>query len=48
MKASDLANIWASPDNFRLTSKQSSFRLPVHVAARLAALSEIYPQRTKT
>ena len=48
MKASDLANIWASPDNSRLTSKQSSFRLPVHVAAKLAALSEIYPQKTKT
>ena len=48
MKASDLANLWASPDNTRLTSKQSSFRLPVHVAAKLAALSEIYPQKTKT
>ena len=48
MKASDLAILWASPDNSRLTSKQSSFRLPVHVAAKLAALSEIYPQKTRT
>lgn len=48
MKASDLANAWGSPDNSRLTSKQSSFRLPVHVAAKLAALSEMYPQKTKT
>ena len=29
MKASDLANIWASQNNSRLTSKQSSFGLPV-------------------
>lgn len=48
MKASDLVNVWASPDNSRLTAKQTSFRLPVHVAAKLAALSEMYPQKTKT
>lgn len=48
MKAKDLVSVWGSPDNSRLTAKQSSFRLPVHVAAKLAALSDIYPQKTKT
>lgn len=48
MKAKDLASVWAAPDNSRLTAKQSSFRLPVHVAAKLAALAEMYPQKTKT
>jgi hypothetical protein len=48
MNAKDLASVWSAPDNSRLTSKQSSYRLPVHVAAKLAALSEMYPQKTKT
>lgn len=48
MKASELASIWASPDNTRLTAKQYSFRLPVHVAAKLAAICEMYPQKTRT
>lgn len=48
MKSSTLHSVWSSPDNTRLTSKQFSFRLPVHVAAKLAALCEMYPSRTKT
>jgi hypothetical protein len=48
MKSSDLHNLWTSPDNSRITSKQFSFRLPVHVAAKLAALAEMYPQKTRT
>lgn len=40
--------MWASPDNSRLTSKQFSFRLPVHIAAKIAALCEIYPQKNRT
>jgi hypothetical protein len=48
MKAKDLASVWGSPDNSRLTAKQASFRLPVHVAAKLSALGEMYPQKTKT
>lgn len=38
----------AAPDNTRLTAKQSSFRLPVHVAAKLSALCERYPNKTRT
>lgn len=48
MKSSDLHNLWTAPDNSRITSKQYSFRLPVHVAAKLAALAEMYPQKTRT
>jgi len=46
--STDLPKLWAAPDNSRLTSKQYSFRLPVHVAAKLAALCEMYPQRSRT
>jgi hypothetical protein len=48
MKASDLVNVWSAPDNTRLTAKQSSFRLPVHVAAKLSALCDLYPNKTRT
>ena len=48
MKPVDLAKVWAAPDNSRLTAKQQSFRLPVHVAAKIQALCELYPHRTKT
>ncbi len=48
MKTSHLHDLWASPDNSRLTPKQFSFRLPVHVAAKLAALCELYPHKNRT
>ena len=48
MKASDLATVWGAPDNSRVTAKQYSFRLPVQVAAKLAALEELYPTRSRT
>lgn len=48
MKASDLAKILGAPDNSRLTAKQQSFRLPTHVAAKINALCDVYPNRTKT
>lgn len=48
MKASDLVTVWGAPDNSRLTAKQFSFRLPVHVAAKLAALEELYPSKSRT
>lgn len=48
MKTSHLHDLWAGPDNSRLTNKQFSFRLPVHVAAKLAALCDIYPQKNRT
>ncbi len=48
MKPTDLHAIWSAPDNTRLTAKQTSVRLPVHVAAKLAALSRLYPGKTRT
>ncbi|MGC2457042.1 MAG: hypothetical protein WA435_03495 [Gallionellaceae bacterium] len=46
--ASELHSFWSLPDNSRLTSKQFSFRLPVHVAAKIAALCDMYPQKNRT
>ncbi len=48
LKSSELHKLWDAPDNSRLTSKQFSFRLPVHVAAKLAALCELYPRKSRT
>lgn len=48
IKSSDLHKVWSAPDNSRLTAKQYSFRLPVHVAAKLAALGDMYPNKTRT
>ena len=48
MKASDLVTVWSAADNSRLTAKQFSFRLPVHVAAKLAALEAMYPTKSRT
>ncbi|MHB1300899.1 MAG: hypothetical protein ACYCY8_08555 [Burkholderiales bacterium] len=48
MKSDQLHDLWASPDNSRLVSKQFSFRLPAHIAAKIAALCEMYPQKNRT
>lgn len=48
IKPADLHKVWVAPDNTRLTNKQFSFRLPVHVAAKLSALCEMFPQKTRT
>lgn len=48
MKASDLTKVWTMPDNTRLTAKQYSIRLPVHVAAKISALCDLYPQKSRT
>ena len=48
MKNSELVKVWALPDNSRVTSKQLSFRLPVHVAAKISALSDMFPNKTRT
>jgi hypothetical protein len=48
VKPGDLTKVWAAPDNSRLTPKQQSFRLPLHVAAKLDALCAIFPNKSKT
>jgi hypothetical protein len=48
MKTKDLVNLWNAPDNTRLTPRQMSIRLPLHVAAKISALCEMFPNKTKT
>lgn len=48
MKASDLVASWTTRDNKRLTNKQFSIRLPVHIAARISALCDMFPSKTRT
>jgi hypothetical protein len=48
MEPRDLVKVWDAPDNSRLTPKQWSVRLPLHVAAKINALCDIYPRKTKT
>ena len=48
MKAFNLSKIWDVPDNSRLMKKQTSVRLPVHIGAKIAALCEMYPVKSKS
>ena len=48
MNVDHLHKLWSASDNSRLTTKQLSFRMPVHIAAKIAALCEIYPQKNRT
>jgi len=48
MKPKDLAKVWDAPDNSKLTPKQISIRLPILVAAKISALCDIFPRKTKT
>lgn len=48
MKPKDLITLWSAPDPPRLAPKQISIRLPMLVAAKIAALCELYPKKTKT
>jgi hypothetical protein len=48
MNAKHLLTTWTGPDNSRLMRNQTSMRLSVHVAAKISALCEMFPQRSKT
>ena len=48
MEPKDLTKIWAAPDHSKLTPKQISLRLPIQVAAKISALCDMYPRKTKT
>ncbi len=48
MKTKDLINVWDIPDYGKLTPKQVSIRLPILLAAKISALCEMYPRKTKT
>jgi hypothetical protein len=48
METKHLLKNWIGPDNSRLMRNQTSMRLSVHVAAKISALCEMFPQRSKT
>jgi hypothetical protein len=48
MDSKYLLKTWTGPDNSRLMRNQTSMRLSVHVAAKISALCEMFPQRSKT
>jgi hypothetical protein len=48
MEPQDLVHRWHEEPKYPLTPRQISIRLPIDVAAKVAALCEIYPARTKT
>lgn len=48
MKTKDLITIWGAPEPPRLAPKQFSIRLPMLVSAKISALCEMYPKKTKT
>ena len=48
MNPKDLTKVWDAPDNSKLTPKQISIRLPILVSAKINALCDIYPRKTKS
>ncbi len=48
MKATHLSNFWQMPDNTRLMKRQTSVRLAVHIEAKIAALCDLYPGKSKS
>ena len=48
MKPEDLTKVWDAPDHSKLSAKQFSIRLPILANAKISALCEMYPGRTKT
>ena len=48
METKHLLKTWTGPDNSRLMRNQTSMRLSIHVAAKISALCDMFPQRTKT
>ncbi|WP_299983169.1 hypothetical protein [Desulfobacula sp.] len=48
MKPEDLTKVWDAPDHSKLSVKQFSIRLPILANAKIFALCEMYPARSKT
>lgn len=47
MSVKDMMSNWVRNNNSRLVKKQTSIRLPVHAAAKIEALCEMYPSKTR-
>ena len=48
LSAKDLIKVWSAPDSSHLMAKQWSIRLPILVAAKISALSEMYPNKSRS
>ena len=48
MEPRDLVKVWDAPDHSKLVPKQISIRLPILAAAKLAALTDLYPSKRKS
>jgi hypothetical protein len=48
MRTKDLLTIWGAPEPPRLTPKQVSIRVPILVSAKISALMDLFPRKTKT
>lgn len=48
MDPQDLVTRWHEEPKYPLTPRQISIRLPIDVAAKVSALCEIYPARTRS
>jgi len=48
MKAINLSSVWDAPDNSRLMKKQTSVRLATHIEARISAICEMFPAKSKS
>ena len=48
MRPEDLVKVWDAPDHSRLASKQISIRLPMVAMAKINALMEMFPSKSKT
>lgn len=47
-KARELINNWKSPENFKLTAKQTSLRFPIIIMAKISALCELHAKESKS
>jgi len=48
MDPKDLVKVWDAPDHSQLTPKQISIRLPILASAKISALCEMYPSKSKS
>jgi hypothetical protein len=47
MKVRDLMSLWEKHADIEMTAREYTVRLPVHDAARIMALAEMYPAKTE-
>ena len=48
MRVRDLMKHWQKHADTKMTAREFSIKLPIHDAARILALTEMYPARTET